>query len=54
VTSIGNWAFTYCTGLTEIHYGGTKAQWNAIGKGVDWNDGTGSYTVYCTDGDISE
>ena len=51
VTSIGQYAFT-CTGLTSITYQGTKSQWNAIGKGSNWNYNTGSYTIYCTDGEI--
>ena len=54
VTSIGNDAFRGCTGLTSINFNGTKAQWNAISKGSWWNSYTGSYTVHCTDGDISK
>ena len=54
VTSIGDHAFRNCSGLKEIHYQGTKAQWNAISKGSDWNYNTGSYTVYCTDGTTSK
>ena len=53
VTSIGDKAFYGCTGLTRITYKGTKAQWNAISKGSSWNNNTGNYTVYCTDGNIS-
>ena len=45
VTSIGNSAFYNCTSLTTINYTGTEAEWNAISKGYDWNDGTGSYTI---------
>ncbi len=52
VTSIGDWAFIYCDSLTSITYNGTKAQWNAISKGSDWNSYTGNYTIHCTDGDI--
>jgi hypothetical protein len=54
VTSIGNDAFAYCTSLTSITYGGTKAQWQAISKGSYWNYYTGSYTIHCTDGDVSK
>ena len=54
VTEVGNYAFLYCSSLTSINYNGTKAQWNAISKGSDWNIYTGNYTIYCTDGDITE
>ena len=54
VTSIGDYAFIYCTWLTSINFKGTKAQWNAIVKGYNWNYNTGSYTIYCTDGTISK
>ena len=52
VTSIGERAFSRCTELTSITFNGTKAQWNAITKGGNWNDNTGNYTIHCTDGDI--
>ena len=54
VTGIGDWAFEDCSGLTSVTFTGTKAQWNAISKGSSWNYNTGSYTVHCTDGDISK
>ena len=54
VTSIGGWAFCECYDLTSIVYQGTKAQWNAISKEDYWNDNTGDYTIYCTDGDIKK
>ena len=54
MTSIGNYAFEYCTGLTSITFTGTKAQWSAISKGSSWNSMTGAYTVHCTDGDIAK
>lgn len=46
-------AFENCSALTEIHFGGTKEEWAAINKGTDWDKDTGSYTVYCTDGEIA-
>lgn len=52
LTSIGSDAFYRCEGLTSITFNGTKAQWNAISKGTDWNYATGNYTIHCTDGDI--
>ena len=54
VTSIGYYAFAGCTGLKSITFTGTKAQWNAIDKGSNWNGNTGAYTIHCTDGDISK
>ena len=54
VTSIGDYAFKDCTSLETINYSGTKIHWIAISKGSYLNDNTGSYTVYCTDGNISK
>ncbi len=54
VTSIGYYAFNVCSSLTSIKFQGTKSKWNAISKGGTWNNATGSYTIYCTDGDISK
>ena len=54
VTSIGFYTFYCCSGLKSINFNGTKAQWNAISKNRYWNENTGSYTVYCTDGTISK
>ena len=45
VTNIGQEAFAACTGLTEIHYRGTQAQWSRITKGTDWDKNAGSYVV---------
>ena len=54
VTNIGDFAFSYCRSLTSINFSGTKAQWNAITFGSNWNTGTGAYTIHCTDGDIAK
>ena len=56
VTSIGDYAFYACYGLKSINFQGTKAQWDAISKGDDWDffAGIGSYTVYCSDGNITK
>lgn len=54
VTSIGDSAFEFCSSLTSVTFGGTIEQWNAIEKVSSWNYSTGSYTVYCTDGEIAE
>ena len=54
VTTLGDSAFSSCHALESIHYNGTIQQWNAISKGNYWNNGTGNYTIHCTDGDISK
>lgn len=54
VTSIGERAFGLGGKLKMIVYGGTVSQWKAIEKGVDWNLHSGNYTVYCTDGEITQ
>lgn len=52
VTSIGKFAFD-STAVTDIDFDGTQAQWNAIAKEDGWDTGLASYTVHCTDGDIT-
>ena len=54
VTKIESRAFANCKNLLCIKYNGTKEQWKAIEKGTDWDAGTGNYTVYCTDGEITK
>ncbi len=58
LTSIGKTCFAYDGSLTDIHYGGTKAMWDAVrkadgGKSIAeaWNFAMANYTVHCTDGD---
>ncbi len=53
VNSIGDGAFGYCYALTDITYMGTVEQWNAIPKGEEWDISSDSYTVICTDGEIT-
>ncbi len=56
ITSIGRGAFRNCSAMNTIYYGGTKAEWLSIQKPSDWlsewDEGTGSYTILCTDGKI--
>ena len=54
VTKIGTRALASCKGLTSIDYEGTKEQWDAIGKGKNWNVKSGDYTVRCNDGEIAK
>lgn len=51
LTKIGDFAFLG-TGLTKIVFEGTKAQWNAVEKGKEWNREVAAFTVVCTDGEI--
>ncbi len=52
VTRIHTFAFSGCSNLTRINYGGTMEQWKAVQKDLWCFDGTGNYTVHCTDGDL--
>ena len=54
VTWFGLWTFKDCENLTKIEYLGTKAQWNAMHRRPDWDQYTGDYIVYCTDGKIDK
>ena len=50
VTSIGESAFLACSNLSSITFKGTKAQWQAITKGNNWNFSISSdCKVYCSD-----
>ncbi len=63
VTIIGEDAFSNNYSLKDIHFGGSKEQWNAITKGKNWdyhvgidvpnNAQTGGYTVHCSNGEIT-
>ena len=46
VTSMGGSAFFKCFNLTDIYYTGTESEWNAISKGLLWDENTGSYTIH--------
>ena len=45
VTGIRGYAFSWCTSLTTINYTGTEEQWNAITKGINWDEYTSKYTI---------
>ena len=42
----------YCQALETIIFSGTKAEWQALPKAENWDNDVGSYTVYCTDGEL--
>ena len=54
ITSIKMMAFGNCTSLTSIHYNGTIAQWESIQRNLYWDNNTGDYTIYCTNGTIDK
>ena len=45
VTQIGMEAFTFCGNLTDVYFGGTPAEWNAINIGVA-NEGLTGATIH--------
>ena len=54
VKKISDSAFSNAASLSRINYYGTKSDWRLIEKGTDWDSGTGNYTVYCLDGNITK
>ena len=66
VEKIGESAFNTCSSLEEIRYDGTTEQWagkkglfgirtgKKISFGMMWDNQTGGYSVYCTDGTVSK
>ena len=54
LTWIGISAFEDCTSLRNIHFSGTAHEWWAVVKDTRWDANTGSYTVYCSDGEIKK
>ena len=53
VTSIGSYAFWDCTSLTSVTFNGTKAEWEAVNKGWNWNYNCPFTNVKCSDGNVS-
>ena len=54
VKNIESWAFRDCKALVRIVYRGSVEQWNNMTKATGWDESTGKYTVYCTDGEIAK
>ena len=54
IKTIYSGAFYRCTSLKTIQYDGTVEQWKAIQKSADWDQESGNYTVYCTDGTVAK
>lgn len=54
VTKLESKAFSGCSSLTNITYQGTTAQWNMVQKGTEWNTGTATYTIYCSNTSLAK
>jgi hypothetical protein len=52
VTSIGNSAFLMCDSLTDIYFGGTRAEWDSI-EVAEYNEVLENATIHCSD-DVTE
>lgn len=53
IKAIAYRALVCCGGETNLTYNGTKRQWNAIDKHVDWNESNRDCVIHCTDGDFT-
>ena len=53
ITKFITCAFYNCTALVTISFSGTKAQWNAITKGYQWNYKVPATSVICSNGSVS-
>ena len=49
---IGLNVFYGCEALTDIDFGGTMAEWEAVEKSEHWIQNYHKLTIHCTDGDI--
>ncbi len=48
-------AFLRCGSLSEIYFNGTVYEWwTVVDKQWSWDNEVGSYTIYCTDGEITK
>ena len=48
--SISSQMLAGCTSLEYIYFTGTRAEWDSLPKGEDWDKNTGDYTVVFSDG----
>jgi hypothetical protein len=59
ITLIDAYAFSECSSLSAIYYGGSVSDWQGMERytflwSAEWDNDTGEYTVFCTDGNISK
>ena len=50
--AVGTTAFLNCKNLSNITVPISVSEWNKMTKGDNWDYGTGSYIVHCSDGDV--
>ena len=53
ITKIEEDLFLDCKALKTINFGGTKAEWNALEKGRNWNYDVPATEVTCSDGTVA-
>lgn len=52
VVEIEGYAFSYCSSLTQIEFGGTKDEWGLVNLGDGWSSYSAIASIVCTDGTI--
>ena len=53
ITYIDEFAFSGCTDLSTITFGGTVEQWSAVGTDFYWNENVPATKVVCSDGEVT-
>ena len=53
VAEIEGYAFSSCSSLTQIEFGGTTAEWELVNLGDGWSSYSAIASIVCTDGTIS-
>lgn len=55
INEIGDKAFSGCSALTKIVYGGSVMEWTtSVAKATQWNQNTGSYQICCNNRILSK
>lgn len=53
VTALENYAFADCSSLTSVTFESSVGEWNAISKGIAWNQNCPFTQVVCSDGTVN-
>ena len=53
LSSLGSWALAYNANLTDLRFGGTRAEWAKVSASSSWNNGTSFTVIHCSDGDAT-